>query len=71
MKKTFVALFTASILTFALQACNHSSEEKKIRQNDEKVLYQCPMDCENGRTYDKAGQCPVCGMDLDKAPVQS
>lgn len=30
------------------------------------AVYQCPMDCEHGKTYDKAGVCPVCGMDLEK-----
>jgi len=28
------------------------------------VEYQCPMDCEKGKTYDKEGSCPVCKMDL-------
>jgi uncharacterized paraquat-inducible protein A len=28
--------------------------------------YQCPMDCEEGKTYDKEGKCPVCKMDLKK-----
>jgi len=28
--------------------------------------YQCPMDCEEGKTYDKEGACPVCKMDLKK-----
>lgn len=26
----------------------------------------CPMHCEPGRTYDRAGSCPVCGMHLQK-----
>lgn len=29
------------------------------------LVYACPMDCEKGKTYAKAGQCPVCGMDLE------
>lgn len=28
-------------------------------------VYQCPMDCEKGKTYEKEGKCPVCGMDLE------
>ena len=28
------------------------------------VKYICPMKCDNGKTYDKAGACPVCHMDL-------
>jgi Cu2+-exporting ATPase len=30
--------------------------------------YYCPMFCEDDKVYDKAGDCPVCGMDLVKAP---
>ncbi len=26
--------------------------------------YYCPMHCEGEKLYDKAGDCPVCGMDL-------
>lgn len=28
--------------------------------------YYCPMHCEGNKVYDKAGDCPVCGMDLVK-----
>ena len=30
--------------------------------------YYCPMFCEGDKVYGKAGDCPVCGMDLVKAP---
>ena len=30
--------------------------------------YYCPMFCEGDKVYDEAGDCPVCGMDLVKAP---
>lgn len=33
-----------------------------------KGAYYCPMHCEGNKTYDKPGDCPVCGMDLVKAP---
>ncbi len=26
--------------------------------------FYCPMHCEGDKTYDKSGDCPVCGMDL-------
>ncbi len=26
--------------------------------------YQCPMKCEQEKTYDKPGKCPVCGMEI-------
>ncbi len=29
--------------------------------------YYCPMRCEGDKTYDKSGDCPVCGMHLIKA----
>lgn len=31
--------------------------------------YYCPMHCEGDKVYDKEGDCPICGMDLVKAPV--
>jgi Cu2+-exporting ATPase len=31
--------------------------------------YYCPMFCEGDKVYDKAGDCPVCGMDLVQQPV--
>ncbi|NVJ67090.1 MAG: copper-translocating P-type ATPase [Gammaproteobacteria bacterium] len=30
--------------------------------------YHCPMHCEGDKVYDKAGSCPVCGMNLEKLP---
>lgn len=40
--------------------------EVKEEMNDKLIagLYQCPMDCEDGKTYDEQGKCPVCKMDL-------
>lgn len=31
--------------------------------------YYCPMHCEGDKTYNKPGNCPVCGMDLIKQPT--
>jgi P-type Cu+ transporter len=36
---------------------------KEGKQNSKGTHY-CPMFCEGEKTYDKAGDCPVCGMDL-------
>src|SRR5690606_7371628 len=30
--------------------------------------YYCPMHCEGEKLYDKPGNCPVCGMNLEKVP---
>ncbi len=32
-------------------------------------IYYCPMHCEGDKTYDKPGDCPVCGMDLIERPA--
>ncbi|MEO7523007.1 MAG: heavy metal translocating P-type ATPase, partial [Ferruginibacter sp.] len=45
-----------------------TSEEKHIHTmpvNDGGKFY-CPMHCEGDKTYDKPGNCPVCGMHLVK-----
>jgi Cu2+-exporting ATPase len=41
---------------------SHSATTPPV-QNGNGVFY-CPMHCEGDKTYDKAGDCPVCGMDL-------
>ncbi|GGD57140.1 copper-translocating P-type ATPase [Emticicia aquatilis] len=41
--------------------------EKKIvkpSSDNSNSKYYCPMHCEGDKLYDKAGDCPVCGMDL-------
>ena len=40
---------------------NHEHEKGEMASDD---AYQCPMDCEKGKTYGKEGSCPVCKMDL-------
>lgn len=37
---------------------------KKSKTGNETGTYYCPMHCEGDKTYDKPGDCPVCGMDL-------
>jgi Cu+-exporting ATPase len=39
--------------------------------NENGGKYYCPMHCEGDKTYDKSGQCPVCGMNLEKLPSLS
>lgn len=45
---------------------HHKKEDNAIPNTPGK--YYCPMHCEGDKVYDKAGDCPVCGMDLVKAP---
>lgn len=44
---------------------HHPPEKKEERPKGKGTgsLY-CPMHCEGDKTYDKPGDCPVCGMDL-------
>jgi Cu2+-exporting ATPase len=48
------------------QGENSKSVEKKVEKSKEKGTgsFYCPMHCEGEKTYDKPGDCPVCGMDL-------
>ncbi len=40
--------------------------KKEVKKEAMAAKYQCPMDCEKGKTYDKPGNCPVCKMALKK-----
>lgn len=69
-KLFFVLVLTIAVVT----SCNNSSQTK-VNENTQDIkadstqtaaVYQCPMDCEKGKTYDKPGKCPVCQMDLEK-----
>ncbi|OXB07845.1 heavy metal translocating P-type ATPase [Flavobacterium pectinovorum] len=42
---------------------HHHKKETTHNHNTTGVFY-CPMHCEGDKTYDKSGDCPVCGMDL-------
>lgn len=46
---------------------SHSHGPKKPKQPGNGIYY-CPMHCEGEKTYDKPGDCPVCGMDLVEQP---
>lgn len=43
--------------------CEPKQEKKQAPTNGTGTFY-CPMHCEGDKTYDKHGDCPVCGMDL-------
>ena len=79
MKKTifvFAAIFSFAVLFTACKETKKGEvkEEVKIENHEDhdhekgemasEGVYQCPMNCEKGKTYDKVGSCPVCKMDL-------
>jgi len=59
------------ISAFSFASCNSNTEAEVTKSATEalanaehKHSYRCPMNCEKGKTYDKEGKCPVCGMQL-------
>lgn len=65
MKKSLFILF---LFTSALMACdnNHTTESRYTHSEETEAGFICPMDCEDGKTYEEEGECPVCGMALDE-----
>jgi P-type Cu+ transporter len=46
-------------------------ELKSIEAGKGSGIFYCPMHCEGEKTYDKPGNCPVCGMDLVEQPTSN
>ena len=71
MKK--LVLVVAAVFAIGLTSCKEAKKETsqevyKVENLADTTVqahsYKCPMNCENEKTYDKAGSCPVCKMDL-------
>ncbi|UMB62070.1 hypothetical protein MHL31_07710 [Lutibacter sp. A80] len=70
-----VAIFSFSVLFTACKETKKENVETEFHENQDyssekeanNSVYQCPMDCEDGKTYDAKGTCPVCKMDLKMA----
>ncbi len=55
-------------LHYSIEMPGHEAPTKaEISVNGNGIFY-CPMHCEGEKTYDKAGDCPVCGMPLVEQP---
>lgn len=66
------------MMTFFMASCGNKGASSKGDTPEEQTavadtssaskpmaaVYQCPMKCEGEKTYDAAGKCPKCGMDL-------
>ena len=66
MKKSilvFALFFGLSMIALSCKGNEKQNSETETvdGQHDH---YKCPMDCEEGKTYDEKGKCPVCKMDL-------
>ena len=70
----FALLFSMTLIVSCGEAKKETKEvteeevsaevEESKEDHSDHVAYQCPMDCEDGKTYKEAGSCPVCKMDL-------
>ena len=79
MKKVILVAVICLGISVFFTSCSDTKKENKTEMNENhdevnesamQVAYQCPMDCENGKTYDEEGTCPVCKMDLKKVEKQ-
>jgi PBP1b-binding outer membrane lipoprotein LpoB len=74
-KVAFIALFLVNL--FSCSEAPKTTENNAVKQEatapaaptqstapEAKVTYSCSMNCEKGKTYDVAGKCPVCKMNL-------
>lgn len=76
LEKLQEALLKAGLhYTIELPGTSNSTEKKHTHGAKSNVIpkpgngiYYCPMHCEGEKTYDKMGDCPVCGMDLVEQP---
>ena len=66
-------ILLSTIVAALLVACNNdgnktagtSDSTTTLNSESHQHAYRCPMNCEKGKTYDKPGRCPVCGMNLE------
>jgi Cu2+-exporting ATPase len=66
MKKLTLILGLHALTLLMVSGCSQSDKTSEQTPAQEvKEQYQCPMKCSEEK-FDKAGKCPVCGMDLEK-----
>lgn len=66
--ETFQEALKKSGGNYSIHAPGHHHHEEPKKEHKPKGkgtgIFYCPMHCEGEKTYDKPGDCPVCGMDL-------
>ena len=69
MTNLFLVFSTVIAVSFFTISCNNetsTNKENAVATTDEhEHSFRCPMNCEKGKTYDKEGDCPICGMKLE------
>lgn len=63
MKRIKMALL-AILTIFSVTSINAQTKKHSDAKHQHTTVYQCPMKCEADKTYDKAGKCPKCNMNL-------
>lgn len=58
-----ILVFAAFLGGFA--ACKGDAKQPAAEQKVVQDQYKCPMNCSD-QLYDKPGNCPNCGMELEK-----
>lgn len=65
MKKKIIIIAVIILSSIVFTSCKTKKRAPQKKEViTEKVAYQCPMKCEDDKTYDKVGTCPVCKMKL-------
>lgn len=67
LKKLQSALISSG-LHYTIHEPGAAPEHLPIKVENGAGVFYCPMHCEGEKTYDKMGDCPVCGMDLVEQP---
>jgi len=63
MKKVLLALVFVFAIAITTTSCKKGDKVESSKAVATEV-YQCPMDCEKGKSYTEPGNCPVCKMAL-------
>lgn len=72
MKKNSIIIAIIILSSIVFSSCKtEKTAPQKEEVVTEKVAYQCPMKCEEEKTYDKEGTCPVCKMKLREKSSES
>ena len=65
MKQLKMAIM-AILAIFCITTVNAQTKKHNAANHRHTMAYQCPMKCEGAKTYNKAGKCPKCNMNLKK-----
>ncbi len=71
MRNLILVFSTVIVIVIISVSCNNNASTSKETASastdtaSHAHSYRCPMNCEKGKTYDKEGNCPICGMKLE------